>query len=103
MRSSFLKLTLWLLTVIVVGSPSILAQSGGKLTGKVTGTDGKPIAGVTINVTNQTTTDTESNRSRSDGSYSFNLKAGAYRITVSPPYEARFDRGKTDEYGIFSN
>ena len=73
------------------------------MTGKVTAADGKPVAGVTVMATNQTSSKSSSQRTRPDGRFSIRLRAGAYRITVQPPYEARFDRGKTDEYGIFSN
>src|SRR5690349_15459470 len=93
MLSSFSKLAIWLLTTIVVGSNALLAQSqGGKLTGKVVDKDGNPVAGVTVNVTNQTTTESSSKPSKADGGYSFNLKVGAYRLTVGALYEARFDR-----------
>ena len=92
------------MTVIVVGSAGTLAQTtGGRVTGKVVDKDGKPVSGVIVNATNQTTTKTYIQRSKQDGSYSFNLRAGAYRINVGAPYEARFDRGKTVEYGAFSN
>jgi hypothetical protein len=70
--------------------------------GTVTDKDGKPVAGVTVVITNQTTTDEEEKRTGSDGHYATRLGAGAYRIRVEPPYEARFERGKT-EYGGFSN
>ena len=104
MMSSFPKLALWFAASIILGLSSAHAQSsGGKLTGKVTGSDGKPVAGVIVKATDQTSTQVASQRTRTDGSYSIRLRAGAYRITVAPPFEARFERGKTDEYGVFSN
>ena len=58
---------------------------------------------MTVVVTNQSSGESSSKVSKSDGHYSFNLRAGAYRITVGPPYEARFGQGKSAEYGVFSN
>ncbi len=78
-------------------------SSGGRLTGKVVDDSGNPVAGVTVIATNQTTGERSTKVTRSDGHYSFNLHAGAYRITVGPPFEARFGQGKSDEYGVFSN
>jgi hypothetical protein len=102
--SRFPKLTPWLVLSILAGASLVAGQSsGGKLTGKVVGADGKPVAGVVVNATNQTSTETESRRTRADGSYSIRLRSGAYRITVAAPFEARFDRGKTAENGVFSN
>lgn len=103
MSSGFPKLVVWLMALVIIGLTSAFAQSsGGRLTGKVT-SDGKPLAGVTVNVTNQTTSDSRQTRTRSDGSYSIKLGNGAYRISVGAPYEARFDRGKAAEYGTFAN
>src|SRR4051812_18829128 len=79
------------------------AQSGGRLSGKVLDKDGKPMPGVVVIVTDQVTTDDEQRTTRSDGSYSIRLRAGAYRITVRAPYEARFDRAKGEDYGVFAN
>jgi hypothetical protein len=78
-------------------------SSGGKLTGKVVDDNGGPVGGVTVIVTNQTSGETFTKVTRSDGHYSFNLRAGAYRLTVGSPFEARFGQGKTVEYGVFSN
>jgi hypothetical protein len=80
----------------------VYAQSGGRLSGKVVDQDGKPVAGVNLRITNQTTSEDEEPRTKADGTYSIRLGAGAYRIEVEPPYEARFERGK-EEYGVFSN
>ncbi|MEO6051442.1 MAG: carboxypeptidase-like regulatory domain-containing protein [Pyrinomonadaceae bacterium] len=73
------------------------------MTGEVVRSDGKPAVGVVVTATNQTSSETASQRSKPDGSFSIRLRAGAYRLNVGPPFEARFDRGKTDEYGVFSN
>ncbi len=104
MLSGFSKLTLWFAVSIILGLSVVSAQSsGGKLTGKVIDKDGKPVAGVLVTATNQTKSDVRSQQTKSDGSYSIRLRVGAYRISVGSPYEARFDRGKTAEYGVFSS
>ena len=90
--------------LISFGALTALGQTGnGRLTGKVVDVEGKPLAGVAVIVTNQVSSDAKRTRTRQDGSYSVKLNKGAYRITVAPPHEARFDRGKTTEYGGFSN
>ncbi len=104
MLSSFQKLTIWLVIAIAAGFSVASAQSsGGKLTGKILDKDGKPVAGVVINATNQTSSEISTTRSKPDGSYAIRLRSGAYKLSVEPPYEARFDRGKAADYGIFSN
>ena len=105
MPSSFPKLTLWFAASIIAGCPLVLiAQSSfGTLQGKVSLADGKPVAGVIVVITNQTTSDETTRRTNSDGTYSARLRAGAYRIRVDAPFEARFDRGKVNEYGVFAN
>src|SRR5260221_940466 len=104
MLSSLPKLTLWLAISIMTCALSAAAQSNnGKLTGKVLDKDGKPVANVTVTVTNQTSSEVWTQRSKSDGSYSFRLRSGAYRIKVESPFEARFDPVKKKDYGVFSN
>ncbi len=103
MPLSFPKRVLFLALLASSIVSTAYAQSYGHLTGRVVDSDGKPVAGVRLIATNQTSGDDETDTTSSDGHYSFRLRAGAYRITVSPPYEARFDQGKTAEYGIFSN
>ncbi len=104
MSLSFPKTVLFLaLFGLSIVSTNYAQSSGGRLTGKVVDENGNPVAGVTVIVTDQTSGDDERRVSRSDGQYSFRLRAGAYRITVAPPFEARFDPGKTVEYGVFSN
>lgn len=99
-RRIFFVLTL----VVSTASGLVSAQgTGGRLTGKVTDKDGKPVAGVTVVATNQTSAERTTKRTRADGSYSMRLDGGAYRLTVEGPYSARFDRGKTTEYGIYAN
>lgn len=104
MVSSCLKLALFFVVLLTLGATFVAAQgSGGRLTGKVVDAEGKPAAGVIVIITNQTNSDTDSIRTKSDGSYSTKVGSGAYRIKVAAPYEARFDRGKVGEYGVFSN
>ena len=78
-------------------------QTGGRLHGKVTGADGKPIADVIVIVINQTSSKTEYVKAKADGSYAVRLPAGAYRIKAALPFEARFERTKAQDYGVFSN
>jgi hypothetical protein len=104
MSSSFPKLLLLITVTMVLAAATLCGQStSGRLTGKVTDADGKAMGGVTVVAVNQTTTEARTDRSGSDGHYSFHLPAGAYRLSVMAPYEARFSPGKTDEYGVFSN
>ena len=94
MSSSFPKLTLWFAALIILGYPSVsFSQSSGRITGTVTFADGKPAAGVTVLITNQTTTELYARRTDDDGKYSIRLEPGAYRITADHPHVARFDRG----------
>jgi hypothetical protein len=93
----------WLFVILLAIICARAQGTGGRLIGKVTDKDGKPLTGVTVTVTNQTTSETRSKQTTADGGYSFRLAAGAYRITVEAPFEARFDRGKVNEYGVFAN
>lgn len=103
MSSGFPRLFVWMIALVVLVPAYISAQrSDGRLTGKVSDADGKPASGVTITFTNQTSAEVRSQRTRPDGSYSIRLRVGAYRIAAAPPYEARFNRGKAEEYGVFS-
>src|SRR5687768_7455291 len=105
MLSSFSKLTLWFTVSVIAGCPYALpAQSSvGTLMGNVSLADGKPAVGVTVIFTNQTSAEESIESTNNDGSYSIRLRAGAYRVTVGPPFEARFDRGKVNDYGVFAN
>jgi hypothetical protein len=78
-------------------------SSSGILAGTVLSSDGKPVAGVVVVITNQTTSEADRRTTGADGRYSARLANGAYRISVEPPNEARFDRGKIAEYGTFAN
>src|SRR5687768_9119169 len=100
MRSGLPRLIVWFAVSLTLGVCAAAQSTSGRLTGKVTDSSGKPVAGVSVVATNQSDTDRETDRTDSDGSYSMRLRAGAYRITVEAPYEARFDRGRTQEYGV---
>jgi hypothetical protein len=90
--------------MLLVAAFATYAQpAGGRLSGTVTDKDGKPLAGIKVVATNQTTVVAYPTRTKADGTYSVRLKPGSYRITVMPPYSARFDRGKAPEYGPFAN
>ena len=91
------------LLALSIVSFALAQSSGGKITGKVIDESGNPVTGVTVVVTNQTSGERDTKVTKADGNYSFNLRNGAYRITVGSPYEARFDKARTDEYGVFSN
>ena len=104
MSLSFPKRILFLtLLALSIVSFAYAQSSGGRLTGKVVDNDGNAVAGVTVIITNQTSGETSTQVTKADGHYAFRLRAGAYRITVNPPFEARFSPGKTAEYGVFSN
>jgi len=80
---------------------SALGQSSGRLKGSVRVASGAPVAGVSITVTNQVTGKWKRARSNADGSYSFQLPAGAYRLRANAPHVAAFQKDK--DYGAFAN
>ena len=86
-----LVLASWLLAV---------GQTSGRLKGVVRTSSGAPVAGAVVVVTNQVTRTTKRARSDSDGSYSLQLPAGAYRVTLDQPNIAQFDKDKN--YGDFA-
>jgi hypothetical protein len=95
---------LFLIALFFTGFLSVAAKTNdGKLIGTVSDENGKPLAGVSVSITNQTTSETKTAKTRADGRYSFRLSAGAYRLSANPPFEASFERGKAREYGIFAN
>ncbi|MDQ5843849.1 MAG: carboxypeptidase-like regulatory domain-containing protein, partial [Acidobacteriota bacterium] len=76
------------------------AQKSGRITGTVRVASGAPVPGVAVIATNQVTGKWKRTRSGSDGVYSVQLPAGAYRLRVAAPHVARFDKNKN--YGEFS-
>ncbi len=78
----------------------LMGQSTGRLKGTVRVASGAPVAGVAVIVTNQVSGKWKRTRSNSDGAYSFQLAAGAYRLKVAPPHVAAFQKDK--DYGAFT-
>jgi hypothetical protein len=67
-------------------------QGSGRLKGKVHVASGAPVAGVSVVVTNQVTSKWKRTRTSPDGTYSFELSPGAYRLKLSRPHVAAFDK-----------
>lgn len=88
--------------VVIVGccAGTTAAQNRGHLHGLVRDGSGTPIAGVQVVVVNQVTSGRWQVHSRSDGSYSLRLPAGAYRVSVGPPHIAKFEPGDYGEFAI---
>ena len=78
---------------------SAMAQNAGRLAGIVRLASSQPAAGVTVVATNQVTSRSYRTRTSPDGRYRIQLPVGAYRLTVSPPHIAKFDKDKN--YGDF--
>jgi hypothetical protein len=89
-----------LMLVVIASCLPVFAQASGRLTGVVRTSSGAPVAGAVVVVTNQVTRTTRRTRSASDGSYSLQLSAGAYRVTLDQPDIAQFDKDKN--YGDFA-
>ena len=89
------------LTVLVLASSlCAMGQGSGRLKGTVRGASGAPVSGVSVVATNQVNGKWKRVRSGPDGSYSVELNAGAYRLTVAAPHVAKFDKDKN--YGDYS-
>ena len=97
-RHSF-KIAMSTLLVLASCIP-VFAQRQGRLKGVVRTSAGVPAAGVVVIVTNQVTRNVRRVRTESDGSYSVQLPAGAYRLTLDQPDVAKFDKDKN--YGDFA-
>ena len=89
-----------IISLTLFSSLSLCVQTSGQLHGTVRSATGSPVAGVTVVATNQVTRSTKETRSQSDGSYSLQLPAGAYRLSLAQPAVAQFDKTKT--YGDFT-
>jgi len=80
-----------LLVLLAVANAS--AQKLGTIHGTLTPTS----SDVVVLATNQVTSRVTRARTTADGSYSLTVRPGAYRVSVAPPYVAKFD--KTKNYG----
>jgi hypothetical protein len=89
-----------LLAVVIAGGGSAFAQEQGRIAGVARNVAGANVPGVTIVFTNQVTSELKLARTAGDGTYSIQLPAGAYRVTVEPPYLGKFDKEKN--YGTFA-
>src|SRR3990172_6878136 len=91
----------WTLVLFVLCTElAVLGQGSGRICGVVRNASGAAVGGVSIVATNQVTSRAKRTQSRSEGTYSLKLPAGAYRITVEPGYVARFEKDKN--YGDFA-
>jgi len=66
------------------------AQRRGSITGTITPVN----RGVVVVATNQVTSQVTSSETSTAGSFSLSLRPGAYRLSVAPPFTARFDKTK---------
>ena len=76
--------------LMMVVSAAALGQTRGTISGTIT----PPTPSVVVIATNQVTSRVARAPVKSDGTYSLNIRPGAYRLTVAAPYVAKFDRGK---------
>lgn len=73
-------------------TPAAVAQGQGRIAGVVRNAAKAPVAGATVTVINQVTSQRETTRTSPAGQFSLKLPAGAYRILVDAPEALRFDR-----------
>jgi Carboxypeptidase regulatory-like domain len=95
-----LRRALLFLTVVLAAGANVMGQERGRVTGVVRNASGGSVSGVTIVFTNQVTSESRRARSSTNGAYSIQLPAGAYRITIERPYLAKFEKDKN--YGAFT-
>jgi hypothetical protein len=95
-----LRHALLFLFIVMAAGRDVFGQEQGRITGVARNAAGANVSGVTIVFTNQVTSESSRVRTNSDGTYSIQLTAGAYRITVEPPYLGKFDKDKN--YGTFA-
>jgi hypothetical protein len=86
--------------IILLIVATCLIQTTGRLQGVVRTQTGAPVPNAVVLVTNQVTRQVRSVTTSADGSYSINLPAGAYRLTLDQPYVAAFDKDKN--YGDYA-
>src|SRR5437763_192835 len=90
MSSISLARTANVLAFLLVPSIVAEAQKRGAITGAVT----PPAANLIVIATNQVTSRVTSTTVSADGHYSLRVHPGAYRLSVSRPYRAKFDNAK---------
>jgi hypothetical protein len=86
--------------IILLIVATCLIQTTGRLQGVVRTQTGAPVPNAVVLVTNQVTRQVRRVTTSADGSYSINLPAGAYRLTLDQPYVAAFD--KDINYGDYA-
>jgi hypothetical protein len=100
-RRQWTKLLITTALLFILSASAFGQQGYGVLSGKITDEKGAPLARIAVSVTNQTSSAIKTTKTRPDGSFSFRLRSGAYRLRLNAPYEARFDRTKASDYGKF--
>src|SRR5437867_397903 len=84
-------------SIILAGLLLMATGAAGQKRGAITGALTPPTTGVVVVATNQVTSRVTRVRANNDGRYSLILRSGAYRLSIEPPYFAKFD--KTKNYG----
>jgi len=95
-----LQRALLVLALVIAAGGNVLAQSQGRIAGTVRNAGGEGVGGAVVMVMNQVTARGRRAKTNAGGSYSIQLPPGAYRISVSPPHVARFEKDKN--YGEFA-
>ncbi|HEV2863546.1 MAG TPA: carboxypeptidase-like regulatory domain-containing protein [Pyrinomonadaceae bacterium] len=99
-KSPFLRTALAAL-LLFSAAPAVSAQERGRLTGRLVAPAGSNVpASAVVLAVNQVTTKTYRARTRNDGTYSLQLPAGAYRVSLEAPARAGFERD--GKYGPFA-
>ncbi len=99
-RTARLASRIILLTLLLAVAVQTYGQGRGRVSGVVRNASGAPVAGATVVLTNQTTSQIKRSQSKQNGAYSIQVSPGAYRLSVEPPYAAKFDKDK--DYGPFT-
>ena len=77
---------------IAAAPPALAFQDRGRINGTVRDAGKKPVGGANVILINQVTTQRRATTTRPDGSFSFRVPPGAYRVIVEAPGLPRFDR-----------
>ncbi len=96
-----LRPALLLLALVIMAGGDAFGQDQGRISGVVRNAAGANVPGVTIVFTNQVNSDSRRALTGPDGSFSIQLPAGAYRVTIERPHLAKFDKDKN--YGTFAS